>query len=84
MNLQNTVGFTSLKKIIAIRFNHLVEVCLSLSPMSICHVLSNYLNVSSNLVVSDNFNGRFMCKQALNHRRCNICPGSIVTTLEKN
>ena len=85
MNLQNTVDFTSFKKTnIAIRFNHLVQVCLSLSPLSICYVLSNHLNVSSNLVVSDNFNGRFICNQALNHRRCNICSASRVTTLEEN
>ena len=69
---------------IAIRFNHLVQVCLSLSPLSICYVLSNHLNVSSNLVVSDNFNGRFICNQALNPRKCDICPGSLVTTLEEN
>lgn len=85
MNLQNTVYFTSFKKTnIAIHFNHLVQVCLSLSPLSICYVLSNHLNVSSNLVVSDNFNGRFICHQALNHRRCDICHGSLVTTLEEN
>ena len=85
MNLQNTADFTNFKKTnIAIRFNHLVQVCLSLSPLSICYVLSNHLNVSSNLVVSDNFNGRFICNQALNPRRCDICPGSLVTTLEEN
>ena len=85
MNLQNTVDFTSFKKTnIAIRFNHLVQVCLSLSPLNICHVLSNHLNVSSNLAVSDNLNCRFICNQALNHRRCDICAGSLVTTLEEN
>ena len=61
-----------------------LKVCLSVSPWSICHILSNHLNVLSNLVSSNIFNGRFICNQAFNNRRCNICPGSLVITLEEN